>query len=313
MSIAPKRLMRSGDHAGAAAIYERLATETTGNDSVEFKLRAVRAWLAAGRAADADRVLATLPGGLTQQQTLEQGLLRMQSAVAQGRGDEAWREITRHADADGAGAGGALLRSPPAGGDRHRATWSTASAPNSRANGSIGPGDARTGAFGVVRPAARRRRTRRFAHAAAGQRRHHSRLARSRLRRRGQRPQPHAGRHAHGIFPRAFPGPSGARRAAGRAGRRHRRARREARLRAAPRAHAAARRAHVAGAGSRADPRWLHDGVLPVARQRAPAPARLRHGQHVDRRHGRGSQRGRRRVHRRPADARRSRRDAPTC
>jgi len=87
-------LLRSGDHAGAAAVYERLAAETTGNDSVEFRLRAIRAWLAAGRAAEADRVLATLPGGLTQQQALEQSLLRMQSAVAQGRGDEAWREIS---------------------------------------------------------------------------------------------------------------------------------------------------------------------------------------------------------------------------
>ena len=87
-------LMRSGDHAGAAAIYERLAAETSGSDSVEFRLRAIRAWLAAGRAAEAERVLASLPGGLTQQQALEQALLRMQAAVAQGRGDEAWREIS---------------------------------------------------------------------------------------------------------------------------------------------------------------------------------------------------------------------------
>jgi outer membrane PBP1 activator LpoA protein len=87
-------LTRSGDHAGAAAIYERLAADTSGSDSVEFRLRAIRAWLAAGRPAEADRVLATLPGGLTQQQTLEQTLLRLQAAVAQGRGDEAWREIS---------------------------------------------------------------------------------------------------------------------------------------------------------------------------------------------------------------------------
>jgi len=89
-----QELTRSGDHAGAAALYERLATETTGSDSAEFRLRAARAWLAAGRAADADRVLAMLPGGLTQQQTLEQSLLRIQSAVASGRGDEAWRQVS---------------------------------------------------------------------------------------------------------------------------------------------------------------------------------------------------------------------------
>jgi outer membrane PBP1 activator LpoA protein len=85
---------RAGDHAAAAALYERLATETTGSDSAEFRLRAARAWLAAGRAADADRVLALIPPGITQQQTLEQKLLAIQSALGQGRGEEAWREVS---------------------------------------------------------------------------------------------------------------------------------------------------------------------------------------------------------------------------
>lgn len=89
-----EELTRTGNHAGAAALYERLASETTGSDSVEFRLRAARAWLAAGRAADADRVLALLPGGLTQQQALEQSLLRIQSALVAGRGDEAWRHVS---------------------------------------------------------------------------------------------------------------------------------------------------------------------------------------------------------------------------
>lgn len=87
-------LNRAGDHAAAAAIYERLAAETTGGDSAEFNLRAARAWLAAGRVAEADRILALLPQGLTQQQALELKLLRIQSSLAQGRGDEAWREIS---------------------------------------------------------------------------------------------------------------------------------------------------------------------------------------------------------------------------
>src|SRR5262245_55414892 len=85
---------RAGDHAGAAALYEKLAAETTGSDSVEFRLRAARAWLAANRAADADRVLATIGPGTTQQQALEQHLLSIQSAVLQGRGDQAWREVS---------------------------------------------------------------------------------------------------------------------------------------------------------------------------------------------------------------------------
>lgn len=87
-------LTRSGDHAAAAGVYERLGAETTGSDRAEFLLRAARSWLAAGRAPDADRVLALVGGGLTQLQTVEQTLLRIQSALVQGRGDEAWREIS---------------------------------------------------------------------------------------------------------------------------------------------------------------------------------------------------------------------------
>jgi uncharacterized protein len=89
-----EQLIRSGDPAAAAAVYERLAAETSGGDAAEFNLRAARAWLAAGRALDADRVLALLTPGLTQQQTLERNLLRIQSALAQGRGDQAWRDIS---------------------------------------------------------------------------------------------------------------------------------------------------------------------------------------------------------------------------
>ncbi len=87
-------LSRAGDHAAAAAVYERLANETTGTDSAEFRLRAARSFLAAGRPADADRMLGLLPAGLTQQQTLEQKLLGIQSAQLQGRADEAWRAIS---------------------------------------------------------------------------------------------------------------------------------------------------------------------------------------------------------------------------
>jgi len=89
------KAMRSGNPAGAAALYEQLAGQTTNSaDSIEFRLSAARAWLAAGRPADADRVLASIGAGATQQQTLEQNLLRIESVVAQGRGDEAWREVS---------------------------------------------------------------------------------------------------------------------------------------------------------------------------------------------------------------------------
>lgn len=89
-----EQLRGSGDYAGAAGVYEKLAAQTTGSDNAEFLLRAARAWFAAGRPAEADRVLAQLPPSLTQTQATEQKLLRIQSAVAQGRGDEAWRNIS---------------------------------------------------------------------------------------------------------------------------------------------------------------------------------------------------------------------------
>lgn len=89
-----EQLKNGGDYAGAAAVYEKLAAQTTGSDSAEFLLRAARAWFAAGRPAEADRVLATLPPTLTQTQAVEQKLLGIQSAVAQGRGDQAWRDIS---------------------------------------------------------------------------------------------------------------------------------------------------------------------------------------------------------------------------
>lgn len=89
-----EQLKNTGDYAGAAGVYERLAAQTTGSDSAEFLLRAARAWFAAGRPAEAGRVLATLPPTLTQIQAVEQKLLGIQSALAQGRGDQAWRDIS---------------------------------------------------------------------------------------------------------------------------------------------------------------------------------------------------------------------------
>jgi outer membrane PBP1 activator LpoA protein len=89
-----EQLRNNGDYAGAAGVYEKLAAQTTGSDSAEFLLRAARAWFAAGRPAEADRVLAALPPSLTQTQAVEQKLLRIQSTLALGRGDDAWREMS---------------------------------------------------------------------------------------------------------------------------------------------------------------------------------------------------------------------------
>jgi outer membrane PBP1 activator LpoA protein len=89
-------MARAGDHAGAAAVFERLAAESTASASrADFLLRAARSYFAANRPADADRVLAMLPpGGLTQAQQFDHALLRIQSAVAQGRGEQAWKEVS---------------------------------------------------------------------------------------------------------------------------------------------------------------------------------------------------------------------------
>jgi uncharacterized protein len=88
------KAMRAGNHSGAASLYEQLAHQAVGGDIVEFRLLAAREWLAAERPADADRVLAMIGPEANPQQTLEQHLLRIESSVAQGRGDEAWREVS---------------------------------------------------------------------------------------------------------------------------------------------------------------------------------------------------------------------------
>ncbi len=54
----------------------------------------------------------------------------------------------------------------------------------------------------------------------------------------------------------------------------------------------------------RADPRRLHDGLLPVAGEFAPAAAPLRQRRGTHRRHHGAGRRGRRRIHRRTADPR---------
>ena len=74
----------------------------------------------------------------------------------------------------------------------------------------------------------------------------------------------------------------------------------------ARRVAAAAHGTHVGA--RRADPRRLHDRLLPGARERAPAPARVRHRVRRRRRHRGERHRRGRGVHRRTAHARRSRR-----
>jgi outer membrane PBP1 activator LpoA protein len=92
-----EQLVKSGDRAGAARVFEQLATETSGSDQNAFLLRAAREWFAAGRADDGDRVLARLPATLPSQQALERQLLRSEGLLARNRGEDAWRAIESQA------------------------------------------------------------------------------------------------------------------------------------------------------------------------------------------------------------------------
>ena len=118
-SIAPRKLTRSGNHAGAAALYERLRPKppaaTASNSGCA---RHAPGWPRAGRPTRIACSRAAAAGSRNSSSSSRR-LLRIQSAVAQGRGDEAWREVSSMQAPDGAGRGGALLRNPPAGGHRH--------------------------------------------------------------------------------------------------------------------------------------------------------------------------------------------------
>ena len=161
-SIAPSSSRGAAIYAGAAAVYERLAAETTGSDSAEFLLRAARAWFSRPAARRTPIACSRCcPPALTQQQTLEQKLLRIQSAVAQGRGDEAWRDISAMQTPTAPAAAAryyetrqqvAIATGPPRG--RHPRRARARAAHRARAK-------SRQRAHRVVRPAARRRRTRR--------------------------------------------------------------------------------------------------------------------------------------------------------
>src|ERR1019366_6157756 len=83
-----------GDHAKAAAQYETMAATPPPPAQVDLLLAAVRKWLAAGRAADATRVLTSLNEvGLTPAQRTERSLLSAESSLAAQHPQEAWQKI----------------------------------------------------------------------------------------------------------------------------------------------------------------------------------------------------------------------------
>jgi uncharacterized protein len=86
-------LEQSGDQAGAAREYERLAAQNSGTDRNEFMLRAARDYLAARRTDDAARVLALREPPLTAAQSTELALLGAELALDRGQPQDALRQL----------------------------------------------------------------------------------------------------------------------------------------------------------------------------------------------------------------------------
>ena len=254
---------------------------------------AATAWnsVCAPRAPGWPRVAPPMPIGcwrrsaraLTQQQALEQRLLRIQSAVAAGSRRRSLARSQRHAGADGAGRGRKLLRNPPAGGHRHRPPGRWHPRRTRRANASSRPAthaSARSELLAQLRAAAERgvsltpppgsdATVRGWLEAAS--------VAADNAR------NPTLGATRLAAFRARYPSHPALAALAGEPGIGIEEP--PATLEAAP--HLAlilpltGRTADVLGA----DPRRLHDGLLPAAGDCAPAAAGLRQRHDVDRRH----------------------------
>jgi hypothetical protein len=79
-------LARSGDHAGAAALYERQARRLFRAWDTRPALLAAREYLAAGQAADAERVLGKISGPVTGDDAVLLGRVQAELALMRGNG-----------------------------------------------------------------------------------------------------------------------------------------------------------------------------------------------------------------------------------
>ncbi|MET0291036.1 MAG: penicillin-binding protein activator, partial [Steroidobacteraceae bacterium] len=86
-----ERLISQGNPAEAAALFERLAAENPPPDSTVFALRAVRAYIAANRATDAQRVYSTLTAPTGDPLANDYRLAGIEVLLARGEAAEAWR------------------------------------------------------------------------------------------------------------------------------------------------------------------------------------------------------------------------------
>jgi uncharacterized protein len=82
-----------GNPAQAAQMYETLAKQSTADQQTAMQLRAVRAWLSAGRTSDAQRVLDSMANPASVEQRNERTLLEAELALQNGQAQLAWTRI----------------------------------------------------------------------------------------------------------------------------------------------------------------------------------------------------------------------------
>jgi uncharacterized protein len=87
-------LIRQGDQAGAARVFEALAAQNAGADRNEYVFRAARAYLAARLPEEAARALATVQTPLNPQQSTRYALLDVEVTLARGQGAQAWQKVS---------------------------------------------------------------------------------------------------------------------------------------------------------------------------------------------------------------------------
>lgn len=90
-----ERLVRQGNHAEAARMYEDLATANPAPERDQFALAATRAWLDANRADDAQRALNLAGTQLPAAQQFERELLQVEVAAARGQYQAAWQQVSQ--------------------------------------------------------------------------------------------------------------------------------------------------------------------------------------------------------------------------
>jgi hypothetical protein len=86
-------LARQGNQAGAAQMYEALATENQGAQRNDFAIQAAQSYLAAQRPDDAARVLDLLSPPLSANETLDRSLVEVRLALLRGQAARAWQLI----------------------------------------------------------------------------------------------------------------------------------------------------------------------------------------------------------------------------